>query len=68
MSEPGKKKDVYAAAIKFRNQLRKALKTTRKTSLKECQSPMLPGRKLSDLSDGPTEAEKAVVVEYLKMT
>ena len=61
-------KDIYLDAIKFRNQLRKALKSTRKSSIRDLQSPRPESRRLSDVSDGPTETEKAVVIEYLKLT
>ena len=61
-------RDIYESAVKFRNQLRKALKTTRKASLKESPSPVQSDRRFSDVSDGPTETDKAIVLEYLNLT
>ena len=64
LRQPDQMDDIYKDAVKFRNLLRKSLKQTRKSSLRDNQNVE---RKMSNISDGPTDTETAVVSEYLKL-
>ena len=64
LRQPDQMDDIYKDAVKFRNLLRKSLKQTRKSSLRDNQ---IVERKMSNISDGPTDTETAVVSEYLKL-
>ena len=64
LRQPDQMDDIYRDAVKFRNLLRKSLKQTRKSSLRDNQ---IVERKMSNISDGPTDTETAVVSEYLKL-
>ena len=64
LRQPDQMDDIYKDAVKFRNLLRKSLKQTRKSSLRDNQ---ISERRMSNISDGPTDTEAAVVSEYLKL-
>ena len=64
LRQPDQMDDIYKDAVKFRNLLRKSLKQTRKSSLRDNQ---ISERRMSNISDGPTDTETAVVSEYLKL-
>ena len=64
LRQPDQMDDIYKDAVKFRNLLRKSLKQTRKSSLRDHQ---IVERKMSNISDGPSDTETAVISEYLKL-